>query len=155
MSRALVQAGRGGSTPAPLDAREAFDFSDLRVFTTIPPHHDVVTMRGLVVVYETDSLHRDGIEMGKLYVRENQRPRAGQGWERWLEREWAERRENHSPSSLLRTEREVVQAITWPRTGGPALRLASGFVDGPYHEWAFGRTLIGKVVGLYRPGAPA
>jgi hypothetical protein len=31
------------------------------------------------------------------------------------------------------------------------LRLASGFRDGPIHNWAIGHNFVGKVAGIYRP----
>jgi hypothetical protein len=135
-----------GLAPAPLDNQApGFDFSDLRVFTSIPPYHyDVVAMRGLVAVYDRECLGREGIQMGKLYVRENQLPPSMMQWEEWLKREWADREGRHKPFSRLTVRREVVLAFTHPRHGGPCLRLDSGFVDGPYHEWAFGHCRQGR-----------
>lgn len=155
MSRALTCIERPGLPPANLDEGPGFDFSDLRIFTSIPRHqHDVVAMHGLVVVYDTDCIGREGIQFGKLYVREHQRPYAMRNWEDWLKHEWAERDRRCGPAVRLRTNREVVQAIQH-RNGGPALRMATGGVDGPYYEWAFGSNLIGKVVGIYRPSGSA
>lgn len=154
MSTALQLIEPSGHEPAPLDDQPAgFDFSDLRIFTSIPKyHHDVVAMHGLVVVYDTGCIGREGIQIGKLYVREHQRPYAMRNWEEWLKHEWDERERRCGPAVRLRTNREVVQAIHWPREDGLSLRMASGGVDGPYHDWAFGTDLIGKVVGIYRPG---
>ena len=141
-------------TPAPIAEPEGFDVSELHIFTSIPRyHHDVVALRGLVVVFDTECLRREGIQMGKLYVRQNQSPPSSMAWEEWLKQEWADRERRHGPVSRLRISREVVLAFAHPRHGGPCVRLDSGYVDGPYHEWAFGMDLIGKVVGVYRPDA--
>ena len=153
MSSALAVVEKGGSMPSPLGAQpNGFDFSDLRIFTSIPRyHHDVAAMHGLVVVYDTDCIGREGIQLGKLYVREHQQPFSNMSWEGWLQREWDERHRRAGPSARLRTSREVVQAIHWPYEGDLALRMATGGVDGPYYEWAYGSDLIGKVVGVYSP----
>jgi hypothetical protein len=152
MSSALTRIETPAATPANIEEAASFDFSDLRVFTSIPRYHyDVVAMRGLVVVYDRECLGREGIQMGKLYVRENQLPPSSMPWDQWLKSEWAEREDRHKPYSRLTVRREVVLAFTHPRHGGPCVRLDSGHVDGPYHEWAFGMDLIGKVVGIYRP----
>ena len=157
MGTGLVPAERlEALQPALPDANDSdspFDFSDLRIFTSIPPHHyDVVVMRGLVVVYDTECLGREGVQIGKLYVRESQRPPSCMPWEAWLDQEWKDRDRRGGPVSRLHTHREVVQAVNWPHEDDLALRLASGWTDGPYREWAFGMDLIGKVVGIYAPG---
>lgn len=153
MNGALAKIEAGGALPAPIENETAgFDFSDLRIFTSIPRcHHDVAVMHGLVVVYDTDCIGREGIQIGKLYIRESQRPYAMFSWEEWLKLEWEERDRRCGPSSFLRTRREVVQAVHHRHGSGLALRMATGGVDGPYHDWAFGRDLIGKVVGVYQP----
>ena len=152
MTTQLAIAGDRPYSIGPADL-EGFDFSHLRSFRGIPSNDDfdVVAMHGIVVVVDRLALRIGGIRTGRLYVRENQRPAAGLEWERWLSSEW-EYRDRCQPFNRLRTRREVVQAIEHPR-GGKALRLASGFVDGPYHEWAYGADLIGEVVGVYLPGA--
>lgn len=143
---------RQSDLPAENRGECPFDFSDLRIFTSIPRyHHDVAVMRGSVVVYDTECIGRESVQIGKLYIRENQRPYSMMSWEGWLQREWQERHRRAGPSVRLRTCREVVQAINWPHEGDLALRMATGGVDGPYHDWAFGTDLIGKVVGLYLP----
>lgn len=151
MSRALVRIDRSRSTPSPLgNQATGFDFSDLRIFTSIPRyHHDVAAMHGIVVVYDTDCISREGIKTGGLYIRESQRPPAAMPWEEWLKHEWNDREHRHSPYSRLTTRREVVQAVEHPHAGKMALRMATGGIDGPYHDWAFGLDLIGKVVGIY------
>lgn len=156
MATQLATVGGLASRPPNVPATEQqcpFDFSDLRIFTSIPPHHyDVVVMCGLVVVYDKECMGREGVQPGRLYVREGQRPYSSFRWEEWLKREWADRDRRAGPIGRLQTTREVVQAINWPQDGDLALRLATGGVDGPYHHWAFGLDLIGKVVGLYLPG---
>lgn len=144
-------AHRRPNLPAtPNDDR--FDFSELRIFTSIPPYHyDVVPMRGLVVVYDKECLGREGIQPGKFYVRESQRPYAAMPWEAWLRREWEDRERRGGPAGRLHVNRYVVQVIRWPRSDHMGFKLESGFSDGPYHDWAFGLDIIGKVVGIYRP----
>ena len=135
--------------------QNGFDFSDLQVFDTIPRYnHDVVPMHGLVIVFDKLAFRYEGFIEGKLYVRENQRPAANLRYDSWLdlEREYGQ---PAGPSSPLVTHREVVRYVTHAPTGLPALRMDSRFVDGPYQEWAFGRNLVGKVVGIYRPGGAA
>jgi len=140
---------------APPIADDGFNLHDLRVFTSIPRyHHDVVVLRGMVVVFETDGRCREGfIQEGSFYVRESQYPVANMSWDSWLDME-CERRAKYKglqPRSPLSIRREVVRAVRWPRSDNWALRLSSGFTDGPYHDWAFGCDLIGKVVGIYHP----
>lgn len=140
------------AVPAVIEQEPGFDFSDLRIFTEIPAHDDfdVVAMRGLVIVFDRRTMNHEGFIPGKLYVRENQRPHACMQWQHWLETE-LRHGDRAGPSGPLRTRREVVQYVEH-RAGGPAVRLASGHVDGPYYEHVFGRDFIGKVVGVYRPG---
>lgn len=156
MSSSLAVFEGRVSVPALIEAEAAsFDFSDLRIFTEIPrQNHDVVAMHGLVIVFDRLALQHEGVQTGKLYVREGQRPHSAQSWEAWLaaEQEHSERRAQ--PWNPLRTSREVVQAIEHP-AGGPAFRLASRFIDGPYKDYAYGIDLIGKVVGIYHPGGIA
>lgn len=140
-----------GCAPSTADAGSNFDFSDLRIFADIPRHnHDVVPMHGLVIVFDRLAIHHEGFVEGRLYVRESQRPTSNMSFASWvdIERQYGN---PAGPSSPLVTRREVVQFIKHPRHGGPSLRLARGFVDGPYKEHTFGRDLIGKVVGVYRP----
>lgn len=145
------------ATPAPIanlpaEAPADFGLLDLRIFDSIPRHnHDVVVLRGIVAVYATDVIGREGILENAYYVRESQHPYSGMSWDQWLRLEVEDRRPRSQPRGALRTRRQVVRAIRWPRTGDWALRLESGTVDGPYHDWAFGADLIGKVVGIYRP----
>lgn len=153
---ALVQSSSAPASQMPIvpNVAPGFDFSDMKVFNEIPQWADVVTMRGLVVVYDKCSF--GGIKTGKLYVRESQRPSSGFPWEEWLKREWEERDGRCRPNSLLKTERQVVQAQIWPRKDGAGgndmcWRMDSGWSDGPYYEWAFGLDVIGEVVGLYFP----
>lgn len=152
---ALAVIRGSASTPALPGAQpHGFDFSHLRAFSSIPTvSHDIVTMRGLVAVY--DKRVFGGIEMGKLYVRESQRPAGGQSWQGWLEGEVRHSHHMHQPFSQLCTSREVVQAVAWPHEDSLAFRLASGFTDGPYQAWAYGSDIIGEVVGLYLPGGEA
>ena len=131
-----------------------FDVGDFQVFREIPEDRDVgiVSLRGAVLVYDAGPLHREGILDGAYYVREHQRPTASMQWKQWLELEYGDAvKGSHGPTGLLRTTREVVQARRMPVGDRWGLRLASGITDGPYHDWAFGRDLVGKVVGMYRP----
>lgn len=137
-----------------------FDFADMRIFTSVPAHdfYDVVALRGAVVVMDRSLIGREGILEGALYVRESQRPHACMQWGHWLrvELDQGEVHRRAGPVGPLKTRREVVQATRWLRDDGRpkdnwAVRLASGFVDGPYYDWSFGHDFIGKVVGIYRP----
>jgi hypothetical protein len=150
---ALVQI-RPGSAITPPAA--GFELSGLSIFTAIPEHrHGIVAMRGMVVVYATDLIGREGIIEGAFYVRESQRPPSCLPWATWLREAVADEAQRRvvGPLSPLTIRREVVQTIRWPRHDDWAVRLESGWVDGPYHDWAFGHDLIGKVVGIYHPGA--
>ena len=104
-----------------------------------------------MIVYDEDPIHREGVIEGSYYVRESQRPHSMLAWEAWLKREWEERLNHVGPVGRLQIRREVVQAVRWPRSEHWALRLASGFTDGPYKDCWFGLDLIGKVVGIYLP----
>jgi len=149
MENALVRAGTAVAQPA----EPGFDFSSFRVFTSIPDHRDygIVALRGMVVVYDERPLHQEGVIAGAFYVRESQRPRGGMMWESWLRLECDDRQRRVGPAGPLAIRREVVQAINWPYEDDWAVRLPSGHVDGPYHDWAFGTDFIGKVAGIYLP----
>lgn len=140
--------------PAPAPLPE-FHPASLKVFRSIPAyHHGIVALRGAVIVYETDTLYREGVQDGSFYVVESQYPPANMAWESWL---WAECEDEHKhrraqPRSPLKTSREVVQAIRCP--GGEDrwwYRLPSGFTDGPIQGWSIGHNFVGKVAGIYRP----
>lgn len=150
MEQAIALRSPVPSIVAPDDE---FDPQEFQVFTSIPDYeyYGIVTLRGMVVVYDKDILHREGIIEGAFYVREGQRPNCG-SWEDWLRREWDDRDRRCGPNVPLRISREVVRAVRWPRSEHWALRLSSGFTDGPYRDWWFGRDLVGKVVGVYHPG---
>jgi hypothetical protein len=132
-----------------------FNLRDLHIFTSVPDHRDfdVVSLRGLVAVYDREIRYREEIQEGAFYVREGQYAPGGGLMEGWHRRELQDQRGRAQPFAQLKTRREVVQAIRWPDRDSWALRLVSGHVDGPYHEWAFGSDLIGKVVGIYLPGS--
>jgi hypothetical protein len=144
--------------PQIIDPQEAFEFTGLRVFTSVPADRDygIVALRGMVVIYDERPLHTEGILEGAFYVRESQRP-ASNIWDDWLRREWEDRDRRAGPYVPLVTRREVVQAVRFPRsdktTNNWAVRLSRGFIDGPYYDWWFGRDFVGKVVGIYRPAS--
>lgn len=153
VSQATGQAlALSASVPAVRPPEDEFDPQDFRVFTSIPDHRDfgIVALRGLVVIYDETPLHTEGIIEGAFYVREHQRPTSGI-WDDWLRREWDDRDRRHGPNVPLKVSREVVRAVRYPRSDHWAVRLASGFTDGPYHDWWFGRDFVGKVVGIYSP----
>ncbi len=103
-----------------------------RIFTSIPPHnHDVVPLRGLVAVYETNTLFREETQDGQFYVIERQRP---SGW-----------------GSQMQTSREVVQARRCTKRPGEWWLHHADFRDGPIHDYAVAEKFVGKVVGIYRP----
>ena len=132
---------------------DGFDLKSLRRFTSVPEHPDfgIVALRGMVIIYDEAALHREDVIEGAYYVRESQRPHSMLAWEKWLQREWEKRTRRAGPAGPLQTRREVVQAVRWPRGEHLALRLASGFTDGPYKDRWFGVDLIGKVIGIYLP----
>ena len=121
-------------------APEPFILPDMRVFDRIPEyHHDIVALRGAVVVYETDSICReDFIEEGAFYVVEHQYTPAGMPYEDWLRREMEDAKGRAQPWSRLKTSREIVRLYRWPK-GDNLWRflLPSG--------------MVGKVVGIYQP----
>lgn len=140
--------------PAPAPHPE-FHPGNLKVFRSIPAyHHGIVALRGAVIVYETDTLFREGIQDGSFYVVESQYPAANMPWESWLraECEDEQRHGRAQPRSPLITRREVVQAIRCS-SGEDRWwhRLPSGFTDGPVQGWSIGHSFVGKVVGIYCP----
>lgn len=149
MNNALVRADVAIATTTEPD----FDLSSLRVFTSVPDHRDfgIAALNGMVVVYDEGALRREGVHAGGFYVRESQRPRSGMAWTSWLEREQEDRQRRCGPSGPLEIRREVVMAVRRPGENGWAVRMASGHIDGPFYDWAFGTDFIGKVVGLYLP----
>jgi len=147
------------SVPQVVDPADDFEMDELLIFDSVPDHRDfgIVALKGLVAIYDTTSIYREGIIEGSFYVRENQRPAGHRPWQDWLRDEISHPERNVGPHSPLTTSREVVRAVRWPRSDKDsdnwAFRLASGFTDGPYYDWWFGRDVIGKVVGIYRPQA--
>lgn len=132
--------------------RPEFALDDLRVFSSIPEnHHDVVPLLGMVAVYETDTLRRDGVIDGALYVVEDQRPVGGMSWETSdrLNRELGP----GQPRSRIKTRRRVVRAVKCP--GDPSSWFhvqPGGYPDGPIVDWAVAHNFVGRVVGVYEPG---
>jgi len=142
--------------PSPIDAIEE-EFSrlsaQLRVFTRIPKHHhDVTALLGLVLVYETDTLCRDGLEEGALYVVESQHPVAGMSWETYDR--FNLKRDPREGRVRLETKRRVVRLIRPERDPKHWYHvLPSGWHDGPFiDEWRAAQDFVGKVVGIYVPG---
>lgn len=151
MQNAIVRADAAITQP------NDFDFSSFRIFSSVPDHRDygIVALRGMVIIYDERPLRQEGIIAGAFYVRESQRPRSSMMWESWLRRENEDQRRRGGPVGPLEIQREVVQAIHWPHNTDWAVRLPSGFVDGPYCDWAFGADFIGKVAGIYLPATSA
>jgi hypothetical protein len=153
MRNTALARAESADTCALIDS--GFMLGDLQVFATIPTHdHEVVVLRGAVVVYDTSALHFEEIQENAFYVIERQRTAACMPWENWLRQEvqanflgrW------HSPRSPLKTSREVVQLVRWPRDEGLwGYRYAGGFRDGPMETWGACHGIVGKVVGIYRP----
>lgn len=152
-SRAMATVSR----PLALTPDAGFDLHGLRIFTSIPDHRDfgIAALMGMVAVYDEKLLHTEGIIEGGFYVRESQHPHSGLGWEGWLQHELRDSSPRSQPRSPLKTRREVVRAIRWPYKEQWSLRLSSGYVDGPYHDWAFGSDFVGRVVGIYHPAGMA
>ena len=153
MTSAAVAIAAPLDCSLPTTETPGFEFPDMRIFDTIPIHddYDVVAVRGAVAVLDRVIVRREGVLDGSFYVRESQRTPACMPWDDWHRRELEDQSHGVRLRSRLKIRREVVRAIRWPHGDCWALRLASGFVDGPYHDWAFGSDLIGKVVGIYRP----
>jgi hypothetical protein len=145
-------AARSVIATSPEPDNLGFSFGDLRVFTSIPlHHHDVVALSGFVVVYETDSLGREGVNEGSLYVVEDQRPVGGMSWELYdrLNREYGPR----DPRVRVSTSRRVIRAVKRDSDASHWWHVhPSGFHDGPFPDWAAAHTMVGKVVSVYRPG---
>jgi len=145
----------GGRDLIAASEKANFSFEHLRIFERIPDHHHgVVALAGRVVVFETDTLFREGVVDGALYVAESQHPVSGMSWEAWLSYEVEDKSRRARPSSPLHVTRQVVQMRRRPDEDLWYRRLASGFSDGPIHDWAAGFGLIGKVVGIYHPASP-
>lgn len=137
-----------------LPACEPLSLPQLRVFVSVPDHCGVVSLRGTVVVFDPDPLHREGVRAGSFYVLENQHTPACMQWRRWLREELGDEHveSRAQPRSPLKTSRHVVQLIRDTRLPNHwTRRLESGFCDGPYQDWSIGFNLVGKVVGIYRP----
>lgn len=136
-------------------ASETPDFAldDLRVFHSIPDNsHDVVSLLGMVVVYETDTLARDGLIDGALYVIEDQRPVGGMNWETCdrLNRE----RGPGQPRYRIKTRRRVIRAVKHPNDPCAWFHLQpGGYPDGPIYDWAVADNFVGRVVGIYKTEA--
>lgn len=142
--------------PQIVDPADEFEIHDLSIFERIPSGRDfgIVALHGKVVVYDSRPLSVEGVVEGAFYVRERQAPAGCRPWRDWVQDEFADACRRAGPGSPLITSREVVQAVRWPRDKGEnswAVRLSSGFTDGPYYDWWFGRDFVGKVVGIYRP----
>jgi hypothetical protein len=135
----------------PESSAPQFAFGELCVFSTVPQHHhDVTTLLGMVLVYETDTLCLEGIKEGAYYVVEDQHPVSGMSWELYdrCNREHRPR----EPRVRIKTSRRIVRAVR--RTQEPDLwwlALPSGFHDGPYEDWVVAGNMVGKVVGVYQP----
>lgn len=132
-----------------------FALDDLRVFSSIPnAHYDVVPLLGMVAVYETDTLTRDGVIDGALYVIEDQHPIGGMSWETAdrLNRE----RSPDQPRYRIKTRRRVVRAVKHPNAPSSWFHLQpGGYPDGPIYDWAVADNFVGRVVGIYKPEAVA
>jgi hypothetical protein len=140
---------------AVLDQEADFHLHGIRVFTSIPKRgHDVVVLRGSVIVYDTDAHHYGETEDGGFYVVERQRPPSLMPWESWLKHELRDAGRCAGPISRLVTTREVIQAVRIERKSCDSTwhyRLPGGFCDGPLYDWAVGMDFVGKVVGIYKP----
>ena len=140
--------------PAIAPDDDPFPLHGLRIFRTVPAHHhDVVALQGFVVVFETGPIG-DEIADGGLYVAEHQRPPGGMNWETFdrlmMQHGPAE------PRARLKTSRTVVRLVR--DAADPALWwhiAAGGWRDGPFEHWGATLNLVGKVAGLYQPGAQA
>lgn len=133
---------------------DPFDLPTLRRFDAVPDHCGVTALRGAVVVYDPDHIHREGVIDGAFYVVESQHPPSHMEWRRWLDHEIADEHVDRraQPFSPLDTRRRVVQLVRHPKLAGHWLRReSSGFSDGPYPDWSICFGTVGKVVGLYAP----
>lgn len=152
---AILPAAQSAPLAAVAGLADEFEIPDFQVFKSVPADRDfgIAALQGMVVVYDIRPLRFEGVVEGAFYVRESQRPAASRPWADWLRGELEERNRLAGPSVPLETRREVVRAIRQQHSDLWSVHLASGFVDGPYHDWWFGRDFVGKVVGIYRPTA--
>lgn len=132
--------------PSDFDAK----MGDLRVFRSIPNDHDVVALRGAVAVFDTSALHYEEVEEDSFYVVENQRPVGGMSWETYDQLN-AERGARQA-RARIQTERRVVRARRCDHDPSLWWQIqSSGYRDGPFTDWTVSHSMIGKVVGIYRP----
>lgn len=151
-STALALRGAGAGLVPPQPAPEGFNLAGLRAFASVPEHCGVTTLRGAVVVYDPDHIHREGVIEGAFYVIESQRPPSSMDYARWLEEERHGASRRAQPLSPLTTSRRIVQMVRLAeRPDWWWHRLPSGFHDGPLEDWSIGFNVVGKVVGLYAP----
>ncbi len=140
------------------DIDQAFpeiEVPQLSAFDVVPEHgYGVVIMRGQVIVYDSEALHREAVIEGEYYVAESQRPPGNMPLINWLRLEQRDE-VRAQPYSPLKTERQVVQLVR--RGIGPDnwfQRLVGGYGDGPYYDATIGNNLVGRVVGIFRPHGP-
>lgn len=142
-ARAVVPST--ASARAPAECNPGAWAPEFAAFNSVPPRHGVALLQGQVVVYDENDLHRNELQAGAFYVIEYQRPRSGLSWAQF--RTIDDRRVDAS--------REVVRVV---RRGDKAEHwwlhhAQSRFVSGPLLEFNLTDMIVGKVVGIYRPGA--
>ncbi|WP_454888693.1 hypothetical protein [Sphingobium indicum] len=135
----------------------------LQIFNHVPHHHGVVAVDlddgcplipgGEVAVYDEWDLRYNPLQEGALYVWEYQRTPAAMPRQQFAEAfvEYAAR---------LDIRREIVRVARWAGKDKsrwcihPMKAVQGGifvFSDGPFEEFYVTNSLIGKVVGVYRP----
>lgn len=126
----------------------AFEPSALHFFSEVPKRgHYVVALCGMVAVYESD--WREVVE-GGLYVVERQHPPGGMSWETYDR--FNRQHGPGEPRCRIITSREVIQARRLEaQPDAWWFVLPGGSYDGPLADWALGYSIVGKVVGIYRP----
>ena len=131
----------------PSTQNEVFAISGLRLFNSIPEDHDVVPLKGRVMVFDPNALHREEIVDGGLYVVENQHPVGGMSWETY-----DRFNQTSEPRVRIKTSRRVVRTVRRENVPNQWWQvLPSGYHDGPFPDWSVTLNMVGKVVGIYIP----
>lgn len=137
------------------------DGAALRIFDRVPPqfgvaaaeHDSALIRRGEVAVYDSASVHIEGLIDGAVYVIEYQHARG-----HLPQRLWAD-----APNLRMETKRQLV-IVRRHRTredrwvAHPLRNCQPGYFvcsDGPYEAHHLADKIVGRVVGIYNPAAIA
>jgi len=144
-------------------ASELASRDKLQIFDHVPRHHGVVAVDlddgcplihgGEVAVYDEWDLRYNPLQDGGLYVREYQSTPAAMPRQQFADA-------FVQYGARLDIRREIVRVARWAGKDKsrwcihPMKAVQGGvfvFSDGPFEEFYVTNTLIGKVVGVYRP----